>query len=59
MKRLITNLTFQVIVAIILGIVVGLYFKEFAATAQMISKIFISLITLLIAPIIFLPLYWA
>ncbi|MBB5395951.1 C4-dicarboxylate transporter DctA [Mucilaginibacter sp. AK015] len=53
MKRLITNLTFQVIVAIILGVLVGLYFKGFAPTAQLISKIFISLITMLIAPIIF------
>jgi aerobic C4-dicarboxylate transport protein len=53
MKRLISNLTFQVIIAIILGVVVGLYFKGFAPTAQMISKIFISLITMLIAPIIF------
>jgi aerobic C4-dicarboxylate transport protein len=53
MKRLVNNLTFQVIIAIILGVVVGLFFKDFAPTAQMISKIFISLITLLIAPIIF------
>ncbi|GAA4096170.1 C4-dicarboxylate transporter DctA [Mucilaginibacter panaciglaebae] len=53
MKRLFTNLTFQVLVAIILGIIVGLYFKSFAPTAQLISKTFISLITMLIAPIIF------
>ncbi|MFD2873684.1 C4-dicarboxylate transporter DctA [Mucilaginibacter ximonensis] len=53
MKRLFTNLTFQVIVAIVLGIVVGLYYKPFAPTAQLISKTFISLITMLIAPIIF------
>jgi len=53
MKRLFTNLTFQVLVAIVLGIVVGIYFKSFAPTAQLISKTFISLITMLIAPIIF------
>ena len=53
MKRLLSNLTFQVIVAIILGVVVGLYFKGSAPTAQLISKTFISLITMLIAPIIF------
>jgi aerobic C4-dicarboxylate transport protein len=53
MKRLFSNLTFQVLIAIVLGIIVGLYFKSFAPTAQMISKIFISLITMLIAPIIF------
>ncbi|MFD0792611.1 C4-dicarboxylate transporter DctA [Mucilaginibacter litoreus] len=53
MKRLFTNLTFQVIVAILLGVLTGLYFKDFAPTAQLISKTFISLITMLIAPIIF------
>ncbi|WP_299511669.1 C4-dicarboxylate transporter DctA [Mucilaginibacter sp.] len=53
MKRLFTNLTFQVLIAIVLGIIVGLYFKPFAPTAQLISKTFISLITMLIAPIIF------
>ncbi|MBE9586694.1 C4-dicarboxylate transporter DctA [Mucilaginibacter sp. JRF] len=53
MKNLLSNLTFRVIVAIILGVIVGYYFKDFAPTAQMISKIFINLITMLIAPIIF------
>src|ERR1700742_2690619 len=53
MKRLFANLTFQVLVAIILGIIVGLYFKSFAPTAQLISKTFISMITMLIGPIIF------
>src|SRR6201996_8558589 len=53
MKRLFANLTFQVLIAIVLGIIVGLYFKPFAPTAQLISKTFISLITMLIAPIIF------
>ncbi|TWR29313.1 C4-dicarboxylate transporter DctA [Mucilaginibacter pallidiroseus] len=53
MKRLLSNLTFQVILAIILGVLVGLYFKGFAPTAQLISQTFISLITMLIAPIIF------
>jgi aerobic C4-dicarboxylate transport protein len=53
MKKLFANLTFQVLVAIALGILVGLYFKPFAPTAQLISKTFISLITMLIAPIIF------
>src|ERR1700755_2986260 len=56
MKRLLSNLTFQVIAAIILGVLVGAYFKSFAPTAQLISKTFISLITMLIAPIIFLTI---
>ena len=53
MRILFKNLTFRVIVAIILGVIVGYYFKGFAPTAQIISKTFISLITMLIAPIIF------
>lgn len=53
MKSLLNNLTFRVIIAIILGVMVGYYFKGFAPTAQLISKIFINLITMLIAPIIF------
>jgi aerobic C4-dicarboxylate transport protein len=53
MKKLLSNLTFQVIIAIILGILTGVFFKGFAPTAQIISKKFIDMITLLIAPIIF------
>jgi len=53
MKKLLTNLTFQVIIAIILGVLVGVFFKGFAPTAQTISKVFINMITMLIAPIIF------
>ena len=53
MKKLFGNLTFQVLIAIVLGVIVGLYFKPFAPTAQMISKVFISMITMLIPFIIF------
>lgn len=53
MKRLLSNLTFQVITAIILGVIVGVYFKGFAPTAKTISDTFIKLITMLIVPIIF------
>jgi aerobic C4-dicarboxylate transport protein len=53
MKRLFTNLTFQVLTAIILGVIAGAYFPGFAPTAKLISQKFIDLITLLIAPIIF------
>jgi aerobic C4-dicarboxylate transport protein len=53
MKRLFSNLTFQVLAGIILGIIVGACFKDFAPTAQTISKTFIAMITMLIAPIIF------
>ncbi|MGZ3946431.1 MAG: C4-dicarboxylate transporter DctA [Mucilaginibacter sp.] len=53
MKKLLSNLTFQVVVAIILGVIVGLYFKDFGPTAKLISDKFIDLIKMLIAPIIF------
>lgn len=53
MKKIFSNLTFQVIVAIIIGISVGAYFPGFAPTAKLISQGFINLISMLIAPIIF------
>jgi len=53
MKKLLTNLNFQVIIGILLGVVVGFCFKSFGPTAKIISQVFISLITMLIAPIIF------
>jgi len=56
MKRLFSNLTFQVIAAILSGVLVGLYYPAFAPVAQRISKVFISLISMLIAPIIFLTI---
>src|SRR3954465_15045608 len=56
MKRLVSNLTFQVLVAIALGIAVGFISPGFAPTAKVISQTFISLIQMLIAPIIFLTI---
>jgi aerobic C4-dicarboxylate transport protein len=53
MKRLLSNLTFQVLTGIILGVIVGACFKGFAPTAKVISETFVNLIKLLIAPIIF------
>ncbi len=52
-KKIFSNLTFQVLLAIIIGIGVGTYFPGFAPTAELISKGFINLISMLIAPIIF------
>ena len=52
-KKVFSNLTFQVLIAIIIGISVGTYFPGFAPTAQLISEGFINLISMLIAPIIF------
>src|SRR5689334_9517965 len=56
MKKLLSNLTFQVNVAIVLGVVVGLYFKDFGPTAKIISDKFIDLIKMLIPFIIFLTI---
>lgn len=53
MKRLLSNLTFQVLTGIILGVIVGTLFKDFAPTAKVISEKFVDLIKMLIAPIIF------
>lgn len=53
MKRVITHLTFQVLVAIVIGVLVGLNFPWFAPTAKLISQTFINMISMLIAPIIF------
>ena len=53
MKSLFANLTFQVLLAIVLGIVVGILFPSFYTYAELISKSFINMISMLIAPIIF------
>ncbi|TCD03711.1 C4-dicarboxylate transporter DctA [Pedobacter psychroterrae] len=55
-KHLISNLTFQVLLAITLGIAVGAFFPGFAPHAKLISQSFISMISMLIAPIIFLTI---
>ena len=54
--KVLSNLTFQVLVAILLGVLVGLYFPQFAPTAKIISANFVKLIQWLIAPIIFLTI---
>lgn len=53
MKQIVSHLTFQVLVAILLGIVTGVIVPEFAPTAKLISQTFINMISMLIAPIIF------
>jgi len=56
MKKLLSNLNLQVITGIVLGVIVGFCFPSFGPTAKLISTTFISLITMLIAPIIFLTI---
>jgi aerobic C4-dicarboxylate transport protein len=53
MKSFFSNLTVQVLLAITIGILVGVYFPDFYPTAELISKSFINMISMLIAPIIF------
>jgi aerobic C4-dicarboxylate transport protein len=52
--KLLKNLTVQVVIAIILGIVVGFIWPEFGADLKILADLFIKLIKMLIAPIIFL-----
>ncbi|MBX0289970.1 dicarboxylate/amino acid:cation symporter [Hymenobacter sp. HSC-4F20] len=54
MKKLASNLTFQVLTAITLGVLVGTLFPDFGAALKPIGDTFINLIKMLIAPIIFL-----
>lgn len=56
MKKIIYHLNFQVVVAIILGILTGIFFPSFSPAARLISQTFINMITMLIAPIIFLTI---
>jgi aerobic C4-dicarboxylate transport protein len=53
MKKLFSHLYFQVLVAIFLGILAGWLFPGIAGTGKLISEMFINLIRMLIAPIIF------
>ena len=46
----------QVLIAIVIGILVGHYFPGFAPTAKHISDMFINLIKMIIAPVIFLSI---
>src|ERR1700739_3672415 len=56
MKKLLTNLNFQVITGIVLGVAAGFLFPAIGPTAKIISQKFIDLITMLIVPIIFLTI---
>ena len=52
--KIFKNLTVQVVTGIILGIAVGAIFPDFGASLKILADIFIKLIKMLIAPIIFL-----
>ncbi|MBO1510758.1 dicarboxylate/amino acid:cation symporter [Metabacillus bambusae] len=53
MKINFKNLTVQVIIGILLGITIGFIFPEFGAQLKVLADIFIKLIKMVIAPIIF------
>ncbi len=54
MKKVITHLSFYVLIAIIAGILVGVYFPAFAIQLEPLAKNFINLIKTFTYPIIFL-----
>lgn len=54
--RIFKNLTFQVLVAIILGIVVGEVWPKFGQEMKIVGETFINMIKMVIAPIIFLTI---
>src|SRR3954463_1744215 len=53
MKLSFKNLTVQVVIGILLGIAIGFMFPEFGAKLKVLADIFIKLIKMVIAPIIF------
>ncbi|WP_050182338.1 dicarboxylate/amino acid:cation symporter [Domibacillus robiginosus] len=54
MKKALNNLTVRVIIGILLGIAVGLAFPAFGEQLKVLADIFIKMIKMVIAPIIFL-----
>ena len=54
--RILSNLTFWVLIAIIAGVVLGSYAPAMAVKMEIIGKTFIDIIKLFIAPIIFLTI---
>ncbi|WP_285768585.1 dicarboxylate/amino acid:cation symporter [Peribacillus sp. SI8-4] len=52
--KLLKNLTVQVIIGIILGITVGFFFPAFGEQLKILADLFIKMIKMVIAPIIFL-----
>ena len=56
LRKIISNLAFQVLVAIVAGVLVGYFFPATAVKMEIIGKTFISIIKIFIAPIIFLTI---
>src|SRR3954447_8930681 len=56
MKRLLNNLTFRVLVAIALGVVLGIVSPDTAKAMRPLGDTFVNLVKMVIAPIIFLTI---
>ena len=56
MRKLLNNLTFRVLIAITLGVLIGHFFPTTAAKLKPLGDLFINLIKMVIAPIIFLTI---
>jgi aerobic C4-dicarboxylate transport protein len=56
LKKIISNLAFQVIVAIVAGVLLGHFMPALAIKMDIVGKTFINIIKLFIAPIIFLTI---
>ena len=55
-KKIISNLAFQVLLAIVAGVLLGYFFPATGIKMEVIGKTFISIIKVFIAPIIFLTI---
>jgi len=55
-KKVFTNLTFWVLIAILVGILLGHFYPDKAVKMEIIGKTFVEIIKLFIAPIIFLTI---
>ncbi len=56
MNRLVRNLTFQVLVAVMLGVALGVIAPDFARKLKPIGDTFVNLVKMVITPIIFLTI---
>ncbi|MFC7394167.1 dicarboxylate/amino acid:cation symporter [Scopulibacillus cellulosilyticus] len=53
LKRIFTNLTFQVLTAVVIGILLGIIFPNAAKDMKPLGDIFINMVKMIIAPLIF------
>ncbi len=56
LNKILTNLTFWVLIAIIIGVLMGQYFPSEAVEMKIVGDTFIDIVKLFIAPIIFLTI---